>query len=80
MTEAERIAAKLAEDLGEPPPPAPMRELTEEDKAAVAAVAEDQSIGREAETSDTGKGISSTAQELRNMGAEEEAQQVENLS
>jgi hypothetical protein len=70
LAEAERARRKLAETFGEPPPEPTPRTLTEDDKAAVERVAEEVPRSHAGTSAETEEQVSSSADELRDLGKE----------
>ena len=70
LAEAERARQKLADTFGEPPPEPPLRPLTDADKAAVERVAEEVPRPQGATSTETEQQVSSSADELRDLGKE----------
>lgn len=84
IPQAQEAKARLAERFGPPPPEAPMRTLTDEDKAAVARVAETTTpVGRMPADDGMDDRLASAAAGLRAMTSDlaetdpEAAQMVE---
>ena len=67
INEAEQVKARLASTFGTPPPEPRLRALTDEDKAAVARVAESTSYAGHAPAGEVEEHVSSAAASLRAM-------------